>query len=131
MFNVCLDNISWNCGLADWARHDCVGIASTAQFIRAHPDSVWFLPICDENHWFLGRIAVKHGACFQNTFSCGPAIVNVVEHELVHEKAFDPTHAALSRIRQFCRAVDMIEAQEPKMPNLKSTQKPLMTIVIQ
>ncbi|SCZ96268.1 BZ3500_MvSof-1268-A1-R1_Chr8-2g10081 [Microbotryum saponariae] len=52
----------WNCGLADWARHDCVGIASTAQFIRAHPDSVWFLPICDENHWFLGRIAVKHGA---------------------------------------------------------------------
>ncbi|SDA05336.1 BZ3501_MvSof-1269-A2-R1_Chr12-1g03320 [Microbotryum saponariae] len=62
MFNVCLDNISWNCGLADWARHDCVGIASTAQFIRAHPDSVWFLPICDENHWFLGRIAVKHGA---------------------------------------------------------------------
>ncbi|KDE05961.1 hypothetical protein MVLG_03647 [Microbotryum lychnidis-dioicae p1A1 Lamole] len=143
--------------LADWARHDCVGIASTAEFISAHPDSVWFLPICDENHWFLGRIDVidvKLGAWSihnslasrtltvaalnalealfkvlnlnidvnngtttmspqqQDTFSCSPAIVNVVVHELVHEKAFDPTHAALSRIRQFCRAVDMIEAQE-------------------
>ncbi|SCZ89283.1 BZ3500_MvSof-1268-A1-R1_Chr9g10356 [Microbotryum saponariae] len=141
LLNLPWHELPWNCGLADWARHDCVGIASTAQFIRAHPDSVWFLPICDENHWFLGRIALTVAALTYaldaqvfkvlNTFSCGPAIVNVVEHELVHEKAFDPTHAALSRIRQFCRAVDMIEAQEPKMPNLKSTQKPLMTIVIQ
>ncbi|SGY12828.1 BQ5605_C011g06620 [Microbotryum silenes-dioicae] len=123
--------------LADLARHDCIGIASsgTAEFIRAHPDSeidvkhgAWSIHnslssrtltvaaalnalealfkvlnlIIDVNHGTTTRAPQQ-----QDTFSCGPAIVNVVEHKLVHEKPFDPTHAALSRIRQFCRAIDM------------------------
>ncbi|SGZ28477.1 BQ5605_C027g10349 [Microbotryum silenes-dioicae] len=117
MFKICLDNISSNCGLADCARHDCVGIASTAQFIRAYPNSVWFLPICDENHWFLGRIDVKHGAwSIHNSLASRKltvAALNALEallkvlNLIIRAKAFDPTHAALSRIRQFCRAIDM------------------------
>ncbi|SCZ93888.1 BZ3500_MvSof-1268-A1-R1_Chr6-3g08955 [Microbotryum saponariae] len=126
-------NLPWhelpsNCGLADWARHDCVGIASTAQFIRAHPDSVWSVPTCDENHWFLGTIDVKHGAwSIHNSLSSRKLTVAALTYALDAQvfkvlnlnidKAFDPTHAALSRIRQFCRAVDMIEAQEVTPPS--------------
>ncbi|SCZ95743.1 BZ3500_MvSof-1268-A1-R1_Chr8-1g09768 [Microbotryum saponariae] len=51
----CLE--AWLVRISEWP---CATLGALRRYIIKHPETIWFLPICHDSHWFLARLDVAN-----------------------------------------------------------------------